>query len=557
MAFFQEPPRLGNQLDEDPLLLEWLGWALPGEVVTAERAELSHLGDLGGGELYRAQLEDRLNEPTLVAWDPWGHRVDRVEESPLWKRARGLAAEHGLVAAGYAARHGSHDRTVQMLRNYLVQASLDIYACPLAMTDGAARTLLDSGNAELVERAVPRLTSTDPDRFWISGQWMTERTGGSDVGRSETEARPTEDPLEWSLHGTKWFTSAVSADMALTLARPVGNPGGGRGLALFFVELRDAHGRLNGIRVNRLKDKLGTRKVPTAELDLEGCPARLVKGTEAGTRNIASMLNVTRTWNAVSASLIGRRALALARDYAGRRVAFGAPLSEKPLHLDTLADVAAETEAMFHLSFAAVRLMGRVEHGVASAKEKARLRWLTPIAKLTTGKQVVSVCSEVIEAFGGAGYVEDTGLPTLLRDAQVLPIWEGTTNVLSLDAIRAFVDPTTVESWREEVSRCTAEASPELREAALVARAAVERGATWLSHAIEDPGQLEAGARRLALGVGRSLQLALMIEHAVRSGSPRAGAVARRFARGPLCTSLPGPEPLDEAARVALGLADR
>src|SRR6185369_9799674 len=251
--------------------------------------------------------------------------------------AAGIAVEEGLVALPYERVHGEHSRVHQLALAHLFHPSTDVYTCPLAMSDGAARTLLAYADAPLRERAVPRLTSRDPARAWTSGQWMTERTGGSDVGASETVARP-DGGARFRLHGTKWFTSATTAEMALTLARPEGNPPGGRGLALFYVETRDESGALaRGLSVNRLKDKLGTRKVPTAELTLDGVPAIAVHGTSDGVRNIVPMLAVTRTWNAVVAASGMRRGLALARDYAARRLAFGARLSDEPLHLDTLA----------------------------------------------------------------------------------------------------------------------------------------------------------------------------------------------------------------------------
>ena len=159
--------------------------------------------------------------------------------------------------------------------------------------------------------------------------------------------------------------------------------------------------------------------VPTAELLLDGAIAAPVKGLSDGVKNIAPMLTITRMWNAVGAVAGMRRALALARDYAGRRVAFGAPLAEKALHLETLADLQAVFEGAFHLTFRVVELVGRDEAEGLGERETALLRLLTPIAKLTTGKQVVSVASETLECFGGAGYVENTGLPRLLRDAQV------------------------------------------------------------------------------------------------------------------------------------------
>ncbi|HEX8118447.1 MAG TPA: acyl-CoA dehydrogenase family protein, partial [Pyrinomonadaceae bacterium] len=322
MPFRQEPPRLGNQYETDRALRSYLKRALPPEVSEEVEPELLDLGELSGGELYRMQLEDRLNEPRLTQWDAWGGRVDRVEVSPLWRVAERLAAERGLVATAYERRHGAHSRVHQFALAYLFTPSTDIYSCPLAMTDGAARVLKTSGHGLLIKNVLPRFTSRDPEKFWTSGQWMTELTGGSDVGASETVARPDERGA-WRLYGRKWFTSAAASQAALTLARPEGNPPGGRGLALFYVETRDAEGRLRDIRIDRLKDKLGTRKVPTAELTLEGTPATLVRGTTDGVRDIAPMLNVTRMWNAVSAASLMRRGVALALDYSRRRAAFG------------------------------------------------------------------------------------------------------------------------------------------------------------------------------------------------------------------------------------------
>src|SRR5215213_9093032 len=454
MPFRQEPPQLGNQYETDRALRSYLKRFLPPEVFTEVEPELLELGELAGGELYRMQLADRLNEPRLTQWDAWGERVDRIEVSPLWRVAERLAAERGLVATAYERRHGAHSRVHQFALAYLFTPSTDIYSCPLAMTDGAARVIATSGNDALIGNVLPRLTSRDPKEFWTSGQWMTELSGGSDVGASETVARRDAGGA-WRLHGRKWFTSAAASQVALTLARPEGNEGGGRGLALFFVETRDAEGRLRGIRIDRLKEKLGTRKVPTAELTLEGTPAELVKGTTDGVRDIAPMLNVTRLWNGVSAAALMRRGVALARDYARRRTAFGSTLAEKPLHADTLAGLQAEADAALHLAFYAAGLTGREEAGELDEQGGRLLRLLTPLVKLTTARAAVHAASETVEAFGGAGYVEDTGLPVLLRDAQVLSIWEGTTNVLSLDALRtALKDTDALASLRGEIENC-------------------------------------------------------------------------------------------------------
>jgi len=534
MSFFQDPPRLGNQYDDDTLLQSYLARRLPEELRRAVTDELRELGELGGKAFYEFQLRDRLNEPELTQWDAWGRRVDRIEVSPLWREAEVLAARRGLVAVAYEQKSGELSRVHQFALNYVVQPSLDVYSCPLAMTDGAARTLLSLENAELIARALPHLTSRDPAAFWTSGQWMTERTGGSDVGLTQTVARKT--PEGWRLYGTKWFTSATTAQMALTLARPEGNGPGGKGLALFYVETRGADGLLNGIQINRLKDKLGTRKVPTAELTLDGALAVPVAGLTDGIRNMAWMLNVTRTWNAMGSSWTLRRALALAKDYAARRVQFGAKLAEKPLHVDTLAGMEAECHGAFLLAFRAAELLGRMETKVASEEELLLQRVVTPLAKLTTARQVVAGTSEAVESFGGAGYVEDTGLPRLLADAQVMSIWEGTTNVLSLDALRALAKEGTLDVFHADVEkRLDAAKDTGLRPCVKAAQDAMEHARSWVTGALANPVGLEAGARRFAMTLGRTMELALLVEHAQwcldHGHGPKVLAAARRFTR--------------------------
>ena len=535
--FQQVPPALGNQYSDDLLLRSYLKRVLPADVLREVEESLVEMGRLAGTELYELQLADRLNEPALTQWDAWGNRVDKIELTPLWRVAERIAAEHGVVATAYEQRHGSLSRVHQCALAYLFTPSTDIYSCPLAMTDGAARTLLGSGNQALIHRAVPHLITRDPQEFWTAGQWMTELTGGSDVGISETIAKRDGDLFR--LYGRKWFTSAISSQMALTLARPEGNPPGGRGLALFYLETRDDVGHPQNIQINRLKDKLGTRKVPTAELTLDGTPAQLVKGATDGVRNIAPLLNITRLWNGISAVSLMRRGLALSFDYAHKRVAFGAPLSEKPLHRDTLATLFAETAGAFQFAFYVAELTGRSETREISDDDALLLRVLTPVMKLTTGKQSVMVASEVLETFGGAGYVEDTGLPVLLRDSQVLPIWEGTTNVLALDTLRALQSGD--NDWKAGFARfgsavmnCVEDAG----DAGRIAQSALAHAAGWLNLATR-AGQpaLEAGARRFSLTLGRIMEFALLIKHARWSKEHehgdwpgRAAAAARRFA---------------------------
>lgn len=532
MPFNQPAPQLSNQYTDDRVLRSYLARVLPAGMLAAIERELVELGEMAGGELYRLQIADRLNEPVHTPWDAWGNRIDHIEVSPLWKKAELLASERGLIATAYERRNGRHSRIHQFALVHLLTPATDLYSCPLAMTDGAARALVASANKQLIERALPHLTSRDPAQFWTSGQWMTESAGGSDVGLTETTAK--RDGSRWRLHGRKWFTSAATSQIALTLARPEGNPAGGKGLALFYVETRNAGGQLDNILVHRLKDKFGTRKVPTAELTLDGTPAVAVAGEADGVRNIAPVLNVTRTWNSVSAVSYMRRGLALARDYAKKRVAFGAPLAEKPLHVDTLAGLQAEYEAGFHLAFCAVELLGRDESDGLDAAGKDLLRLLIPVAKLVTGKQSVAVLSEIMESFGGAGYIEDTGLPALLRDAQVFSIWEGTTNVLSLDVLRALQSGGALSALQIEIETLASGVRDvRLLECAKSAQAALLRAQQWIAKASGDV--MEAGARRFAMTLGRAFALLLLCRQAQWSldheKDERALFAAERFAR--------------------------
>lgn len=503
LSFIQAPPRLGNAFDSDWLLRLWLDLHLPDALLREHRCVLAELGERSAGEWYELQHADRLNEPRLTQWSPWGERIDRIELTPLWQRARHWAVEYGLVATGYETSLGEYARLLQFARAWLFIPSTDFYGCPLAMTDGAARILSDAGNDRLAARALPHLLARSVEAFWTSGQWMTETIGGSDVSRTETVARRDADG-QWRLYGRKWFTSAATSEMALTLARPEGQSSnaqaGSRGLALFYVEPRDADGRLQGIEILRLKDKLGTRKLPTAELYLNGTPAEPVAGLERGVAAIAPMLNLTRIWNAVTACSLMRRGLDLAEGYATLRRAFGRTLAELPLHRRTLDLLQADCAAASVATLALARELGRVEHAHPEARPEL-LRLLTPMIKLGTARDAVALSSEVLECFGGAGYIEDTGLPQLLRDVQVLSIWEGTTNVLALDLLRAL-GQVGLEPWRAamraRLAECSDTALDRVRPQAERMLAEVEGGFARAGSAAE------ANARALAINLYRT-----------------------------------------------------
>jgi alkylation response protein AidB-like acyl-CoA dehydrogenase len=471
--------------------------------------ELRHLGRRAVTELLGLDVAAETAPPRLIQYDPWGRRVDDIVTSDAWRALDRIAAEEGLVAIGYERKNGALSRIDQFARLYLYAPSSATYSCPLAMTDGAAR-LLELYPDPITRVTFEHLTTRDPRFFWTSGQWMTERTGGSDVSRTSTTAVP--DREDFRLYGTKWFTSATTSQIAITLAYPKG----ARDLSVFLVRLRDESGALRDIRVNRLKDKLGTRALPTAELTLDGAPAHLIGDVGDGVKKIAAMFNVTRVYNAVAAVAGMRRAIALARDYATRRIAFGKPLSAHPLHSETLAALELEWRAGFFLAFHVAELLGRQECAAATPEDLARLRLLIPVAKLYTAKQAVAVASEALECFGGAGYIENTGLPRLLRDAQVLSIWEGTTNVLSLDVLRALEKVSALEAFLDDATRRCDELGREpLGSATTRVREAIRRLVSFAEQMrAEGRSFAEPRARAFAYTIARIMAALLLLEHA-------------------------------------------
>ncbi|NXP59845.1 ACD11 dehydrogenase, partial [Chloropsis cyanopogon] len=441
-ALFQEQPETGNQYLEDTLLRSYLKTHLPPKVLEEVHQDLERFGNCLLTKIQPLSWECELNPPVFQQYDAWGRRVDHIHTCSAWRRMKETSAEEGLIAEAYEKRYSNWSRLYQAVKLYLFSSSSGGFSCPLAMTDGAAKVIESLGIPGSLKNAFDRLTSRDPEKFWTSGQWMTERRGGSDVANgTETVARKQPDGT-YRLYGFKWFTSAADSDMALALARIVDAEGqctqGSRGLSLFFLRVRDEEGKLNSIQVQRLKDKLGTRQMATAELWLQGARAELISAEGRGVAAISNMLNITRIHNVIGAVASMRRMISLSRDYARKRVAFGKLLKDHPLHMQTIARMEVQVRGAFLLLMEIVRLLGLAETNLASEQEQLLLRLLIPVAKLYTGKQASAVAIEAMESFGGQGYMEDTGLPVILRDTLVLSIWEGTTNILSLDVLRSL-----------------------------------------------------------------------------------------------------------------------
>jgi alkylation response protein AidB-like acyl-CoA dehydrogenase len=535
--FVQVMPDPPDPYHGDPLLAGWLRRHLAGGAGPAT-ARLTALAAEVTGPLREAHRQAEADPPRLVRYDPWGARVDRVETAAGWRTHRAAAARHALVALPYLpgarAQWGAGARVVQHALLHLYAPESATYSCPVAMSDGAAALLCHPEVDETIRQAwLPRLVSTDPSAVVTSGQWMTETTGGSDLAGVATTAHPATDrPAtdRWRLTGDKWFCSAVDADIAVALARPDGAEGGSRMLAPFLVPRYAADGSTApGIRIHRLKDKLGTRALPTAEVSLAGAYA-LPLGDPArpGLARMMSLVRVARLHNAAAAAAGMRRGLAYAAAYAGARLVAGGPLADSPLHRATLGTLGVDTAGAFALAGHGFALLGRVEvdRDPVAALE---LRMVAPLAKLATARLAVAAAAECLECFGGAGYVEDTGIPRMLRDAQVLPIWEGTTNVLALDVQRAVVRQDAAGPVLARLEAATQLAPAGLADPLRAATAGLREALAALAadpHAVP----VTAGARGLALRLAHALAAAVLVEQATW-GDQVAGVAARLWVR--------------------------
>ncbi|HEX9985505.1 MAG TPA: acyl-CoA dehydrogenase family protein [Thermoanaerobaculia bacterium] len=419
-------PTTKSYWDASPDFRNLIRRKLPDAAWAWAEPQLRAMGERAARDVSRlACIADR-EQPRLVTHDAFGNRIDRVDYHPSYHEMESIAYGSGMIAMKYHAHeHSACAPIVGFALGYLFAMAESGLYCPLCMTDGVARVLTHHGTEDQVARVVPHLTATDTNQLWTGAMFLTERVGGSDVGANETIARKGPDGT-WRLSGHKWFCSNVDAEAVLVTARPEGAPAGTQGLRTFLLLARGNP----GVRIERLKEKLGVRSMPTGEVTLDNAPAEEVGGFEAMT----DMLNLSRLYNAVASIGVIGRAVVEARDYTEQRHVFGRPVIEWPLAQETFFDIEAEHIGAMLVTFEAVEALARADAGDA---EGARLlRILTPLAKAMTGKLAVPCVSEAMELIGGNGYIEESPMPRLLRDAQVLPIWEGTTNILVLDALR-------------------------------------------------------------------------------------------------------------------------
>ncbi|KAH7381999.1 hypothetical protein BKA64DRAFT_713242 [Cadophora sp. MPI-SDFR-AT-0126] len=479
-GFFQPIPVIQNQFYDDAVFRSVLKFFLPKPVLDSVTADFSKFGE----EVLSKKVLDWItdaerNAPYLKGGgrDAFGRRATELVVTEGWKRLQNFGIQNGIVATGYESKYGEHRRVVQFLKLHLWTGSCANVACPSAMTDGAARLLslhlsskaLDPSTRAVFKNAYDRLTSRDSEYAWTSGQWMTERSGGSDVSGTETTAthspQQSSDIGDWSIDGFKWFSSATDSSMSILLAQT------SKGLSTFFAPMRRplpkvsgpssaSSSELNGIIIQRLKNKFGTKSLPTAELELSGTRAYLIGEEGRGIQEISTILDITRLYSAVSAVGYLGRGLAIARAFArvrevgaggGKRVM----LQNSPLHMSTLARITQEYKAMMLFTFFVASLMGAKEHGSNLGTDVIRLgperiqdvplliRILTPVLKSSVCKRSIHALQECMEALGGVGYLDNSetesiNIARLYRDCCVLSIWEGTTDVLASDTMRVL-----------------------------------------------------------------------------------------------------------------------
>lgn len=490
-----EPARTaGNFADRDPALRALLDRVLTADDRSRIEPLLSELGALAAGEIDQQAAIADANPPKLRGYRPDGERVDTIEFHPAHDRLAHFAYERfGLAAMSH--RPGVHDwpacvpHTVKYALSYLYVQSEFGMACPLSMTDSAAR-ILRLFDPERYADEIAALSSTDPEHRATGAMFMTEKQGGTDVGLTDTVA--TDHGTHWTLTGRKWFASNPGADVVLTLARVPGQGEGTRGLGMFLVPKTRPDGSRNTLRIDRLKDKLGSRSIASGEVTLEDTYAQPVGELARGFRQMAEMLNVSRLSNAMRSTALMRRAVRESVDHTRRRQVFGVPLFEQPLMRATLLPMILDAEAALGIVLEAAARLDDADAGSTEARELIRV--LTPLAKHTICKRARTVTGEAMEIRGGNGYIEDWVNPRLLRDAHLGSIWEGSSNVIALDVLRCM--------RRENAHRALASTYTD-RLCALALPAAEQLVARWAEVSTRGDVLLQAPADEQEMRIGR------------------------------------------------------
>src|SRR6478752_1991312 len=528
----------------DPALTDLLRLHLPEALFRHIEPYLDRLGGLAGGHLDEcARLADR-HTPVLHQRDRCGRDSQYIEYHPAYreleKAAFGEFGIHALsIRKGIMGWPDKYPVVAKHAFTFLFNQAEFGLGCPINVTDGCAKLLDNFGSEALKVRYLDGLTQTDMSKLTQGGQFMTEKEGGSDVGKLTTTALREGD--HWRLHGEKWFCSNADAEVVMLLARPQGAEGGTRGVGLFLMPRRLDDGSPNHYRIVRLKDKLGTRSMASGEIKLEGEIAYAVGKLDRGFVQMAEMVNSSRLSNGVKSTALMRRAHHDAMTVAKNRVVFGGRIIDKPLAQRQLMKIMLATEQGLSLSFLTADALDRAEAGSQDAA--ALLRILTPTLKFRATRDARKVCGDAMEMRGGVGYIEEFATARLLRDAHLGSIWEGTGNIVAIDALTRAVgrhgaeaalgadlharldDSANVpQAWRNRLRELTDRAIDFAREVASKSdHEGDARRATSLLYHVASAVALawEGGRIHEMRGDARRLLLSRMvIDHRVSSGDP-------------------------------------
>src|SRR4249920_1450021 len=528
----------------DPALTDLLRIHLPDPIFRHIEPHLDRLGGLAGGHLDEcARLADR-HTPVLHQRDKFGRDSQYIEYHPAYreleKAAFGEFGIHALsIRKGIMGWPDKYPVVAKHAFTFLFNQTEFGMGCPINVTDGCAKLLSNFGSDALKARYLDGLTQTDMNKLTQGGQFMTEKEGGSDVGTLTTTAVQEGD--HWRLTGEKWFCSNADAEVVMLLARPDGAGPGTRGVGLFLMPRRLDDGSQNHYRIVRLKDKLGTRSMASGEIKLEGAIAYAVGKLDRGFAQMAEMVNSSRLSNGVKSTALMRRAHHDAMTVARNRVVFGSRIIDLPLARRQLMKIMLATEQALSLSFITADALDRAEAGSQDAA--ALLRILTPTLKFRATRDARKVCGDALEMRGGIGYIEEFATARLLRDAHLGSIWEGTGNIVAIDALTRAVgrhgadaalaadlharldDSANVpQAWRNRLRELTDRAIGFAREvASRTENEADARRATSLLYHVASAVALawEGGRIHEMRGDARRLLLSRMvIDHRVSPGNP-------------------------------------
>ena len=472
-----------------------------------------------------AAYTDRFAPPILDARDSDGELHYRLICNPRYEAAHRQVYEQGIVGLNHGPSAEPFLLTFAM--GYLLaQADISLH-CPATLTGAVAYVLDRFAPQALRERYLPELIRQDR-RAWTGATWATERQGGSDIGAATTTARAAGNGVE--LTGLKWFCSNAAADIALVTARPEGAPPGSKGLGLYLVPRLRPDGTPNRYHIRRLKEKLGTRGLPTGEIEFLGADAEEVAPPPQGFKLMMDALEFSRVHNAMAAAGVQRRAFREALAYAGDRRAFGVTLSAFPMIRELLLDMVVELEAAVALAFEAARSF---DSAMRDAAARPWLRTVTALAKYRTAEHALWSASRAIEVLGGIGYTEEFVTARLLRDAQVLTVWEGPANIQALELLRLVKEGQGgFESFTERIEAIVVAAPDCLAGAAAAIRAALGDCRQAVVHIRDHHDEASSHGRRLLDLMADALCAALLLEEVVADfagGDARKAVVAERF----------------------------